>query len=117
VVRCTAPALARPSGLDVRDDRDLPQGGDVVDDADIVDVVDVVTQKSVGYRGAQLGVDADGDDRAVQAVGLGRSWLSAGSTKTTWDRRGACSDDTGLLADAALQVAVAGVLPQHARLR
>lgn len=34
-----------------------------------------------------------------------------------WDRRGACSGDPGLLAGEALQVGVAGFLPQHAGLR
>src|SRR3954454_25055972 len=55
--------------------------------------------------------------RCVSAAVSFSSWLSAGSTRTTWDRRGACSGDTGLLAGEALQVGVAGFFPQHARLR
>ncbi|MFQ6144543.1 hypothetical protein ACLMNJ_15920 [Streptomyces seoulensis] len=45
------------------------------------------------------------------------SWLSAGSTRTTWERRDPCSGHIRLLADEALQVGVAGFLPQHAGLR
>ncbi len=120
VVRGAARALGRPLRLNVRDDGELSKGRDVVDDADPVDVVDVVAQQGAGHRlpgraGTLIATIARSRLCVSLAVSFA-SWLSAGSTRTTWDRRGACSGDTGLLTGEALQVRVAGFLPQHARL-
>ncbi|MER5987648.1 hypothetical protein [Streptomyces sp. NPDC001787] len=93
-----------------------------MDDADPVDVVDVVAQQGVRHRGAQLGVDADRDDRTVQAVRLGRRQLRQLAQRgldqdDLGPARRVPRQDTRLLTGEALQVGVAGFLAQHVLLR
>ncbi len=71
---CTHASWSGRSGLDVRDDHNGAQCGDEVQDADAFDLVCVLAEFGVGGvagdRFADLGVDGDGDQGAVQGVNL-----------------------------------------------